>query len=99
MRALHTLVCEGCSSLSGTPLAGLPALTTLRICRLNRLTYVGDDTCRDLALLPKVWHAEALSRCVCNNMSKIGCSSLGCRQTHAQILSQDSCRLKGRHKA
>ena len=54
MQRLQTLVCEGCSSLSGTPLAGLPALTTLRVCRLNRLTYVCDDTCRDLALLPKV---------------------------------------------
>ncbi len=60
MQGLQTLVCEGCSSLSGTPLAGLPALTTLRVCRLNRLTYVCDDTCRDLALLPKVWHAEGL---------------------------------------
>ena len=59
MRRLHTLVCEGCSSLSGTPLARLPALATLSVCRLNRLTYMCDETCRDLALLPKVWHIAA----------------------------------------
>ena len=47
--------------MSGAPLAGLPALAMLRVCRLNRLTYVCDETCRDLALLPKVWHNQAHS--------------------------------------
>ena len=67
MRRLHTLVCEGCSSLSGAPLAGLPALATLSVCRLNRLTYVCDETCRDLALLPKVWHVAASVRTSCSS--------------------------------
>ena len=57
MRGLTKLVCEGCSRLSGSPLAGLPALATLKVCHLNKLAYMCDETCHDLALLPKVQHA------------------------------------------
>ena len=69
MRRLSVLVCEGCSSLGAlppaeSPLAGLSALTTLKVCHLNRMTFVSDETCRDLALLPKVLSSSSSSLCL-----------------------------------
>lgn len=69
MRRLSMLVCEGCSSLGAlplteSPLAGLSALTTLKVCHLNRMTYVSDETCRELALLPKVLSSSGASVCL-----------------------------------
>lgn len=54
MCRLTTLACEGCSSLSEAPLAGLPLLASLKVCRLNKMTSVCDSTCRELAALTKV---------------------------------------------
>ena len=51
---LTRLVCQGCSSLSPCPLAGLSALKGLTVCHLSNMPGVCDETCRELATLPKV---------------------------------------------
>ena len=54
MSKLTRLVCQGCSSLSPNPLAGLSALKGLTVCHLSNMPGVCDETCRELATLPKV---------------------------------------------
>lgn len=54
MSKLTRLVCQGCSSLSPCPLAGLSALKGLTVCHLSNMPGVCDETCRELATLPKV---------------------------------------------